>query len=106
MVEADVLSKVFDCGLKSNHMEVDRLVGAVLRELYGCRYDLKIENRICELAMEKIEYYKQKDDIAALEVQRNFVMVLNKMLHSLRTRDCTSENAPSKSLAIKPPKKK
>ena len=77
--EADVLSKVIDCGLKSNHMEVDRLVGAVLRELYGCCYDLKMGNCAYELAMLKIKDYQQKDDLAALEVQRNFVMVLNKM---------------------------
>lgn len=79
--EADVLSKVIECGLKSNHMEVDRLVGAVLRELYGCCYDLKMGNCAYELAMLKIKDYQQKDDLAALEAQRNFVMVLNKMLH-------------------------
>ena len=77
--EADVLSKVIDCGLKSNHMEVDRLVGAVLRELCVSCDDVEKGERACLLAMQKIKDYQQKDDIEALEVQRNFVMVLNKM---------------------------
>lgn len=75
--EADVLSKVIDCGLKSNDMEVDRLVGAVLRELYGYCYNFKKGNRAYDLAVQKIKEYQQKDDIEALEVQRNFITVCN-----------------------------
>lgn len=74
--EADVLSKVIDCGLKSNHMEVDRLVGAVLRELYGDCYNFQKANRAYDLAMQKIKDYQQKD-LEAQEVQRNFITVCN-----------------------------
>ena len=76
--EADVLSKVIDCGLKSNHIEVDRLVGAVLRELLRWSHELKKENCAYDLAMQKIDDYKQNKKIEAREVQRNFIMVLNK----------------------------
>ncbi len=119
--EADVLSKVIDCGLKSNHMEVDRLVGAVLRELYGYCYTFKKANRAYDLAMQKIKDYQQKDDIEALEVQRNFVMALNKMLHlfdrslshrdeAIRTRDCEIQlpkiDRPGITMMVHSPKKK
>ena len=83
--EKCVFEKVINC-CKSNG-KVDRLASAVLKHMpffcYNCNWELG--KRAYDLAMQKIKEYQEKDDIEALEVQRNFVTVLKKMvLHFFR----------------------
>ena len=79
--EKFVFEKVINCS-KSNGKVVDRLVSAVLKNMpyycYNCNWELG--KRAYDLAMQKIKEYQEKDDLEALEVQRNFVTVLKKMV--------------------------
>ena len=65
-----------------NNTEVDRLASAVLKNMpydcYNCNWELG--KRAYDLAMQKIKDYQEKNDLEALEVQRNFVIVLSKMV--------------------------
>lgn len=79
--EKCVFEKVIYCSRNSN-VKVDRLASAVLKHMpyycYNCNWELG--KRAYDLAMQKIKEYQEKDAIEALEVQRNFVTVLKKMV--------------------------
>jgi len=77
-----VFHKVIKCVENLNNTEVDRLAAAVLRDMrYDCyNCDWELGKRAYDLAMQKIKDYQEKNDLEALEVQRNFVIVLSKMV--------------------------
>lgn len=77
--ETKAMTTVIDVAFASNNDEIDRCIGAVLREgVFHC-YDGS-KDRLIELVKEKLDKSLQNNNIEILEVQRKYMDLLNHLL--------------------------
>ena len=77
--ETKAMTTVIDVAFASNNVEIDRCIGAVLREgVFRC-YDGSTD-RLIELVKEKLNKSLQNKNIEILEVQRKYIDLLDHLL--------------------------